>query len=72
MMINSYDENRLLTTKEAAEYLRYRPSYIYNLVCKGVLKPYKCGNKRQGSLRFEKGELDRFLGRKKYVNKKAR
>lgn len=64
-MINvfSCESNRLLNSKQAAEYLGFKVSYIYNLVYRGVLKPYKCGNRSKGSLRFLKADLDEYLGR---------
>lgn len=64
----SCDSNRLLNSKQVAHYLGYKQSYIYNLVYSGVLKPYKCGNKHKGSLRFLKSDLDDFLGRPKDGN----
>lgn len=69
-MINVFtcESNRLLNSKQAAEYLGYKQSYIYNLVYGGVLKPYKCGKKAKGSLRFLKSDLDNFLGRPKDAN----
>jgi excisionase family DNA binding protein len=57
------DANRLLNSKQAAEYLDYKVSYIYNLVHKGDLVPYKGRNRSRGKLRFVKADLDKFLGR---------
>jgi excisionase family DNA binding protein len=57
------ENNRLLNTRQAAEYLGFKIGYMYNLVFNGVLKPYKCGKKAKGSLRFLKSDLDKFLGR---------
>lgn len=54
--------HRFLNTKEASEYLGLKVSYIYNLVQKGRLKAHKCGNTKQGGLRFTIEELNRFLG----------
>lgn len=64
---NIYDleKNRLLNTNQVSEYLGYKRSYIYNLVHKGMLKPYKCGNRSKGALRFLISDLDNFLGRLK-------
>lgn len=64
--------NRLLNSKQAAKYLGFKVSYIYNLVYSGVLKTYKCGNKPNGSLRFLKSDLDAFLGRPKGGDKEIR
>lgn len=61
----SCNNNRLLNSRQAAEYLGFKISYIYNLVHKGALSPYKCGKKTKGSLRFLKSDLDEFLGRPK-------
>ena len=61
----SCDNNRLLNSKQAAEYLGFKIGYIYNLVHRGELSPYKCGKKTKGSLRFLKSDLDEFLGRPK-------
>lgn len=58
------ESNRLLNTKQAAEYLGYKVNYIYNLVSKGELMPLKCGGKKKGGLRFPKIELDGYLGKK--------
>lgn len=57
------DKNRLLNTTETAEYLGYKVSYIYNLVHKGELLPFKGGRKSKGKLRFVKSDLDVYLGR---------
>lgn len=59
----SYESNRLMSTTETSEYLGYKKGTIYNLVNKGILKPYKCGPGSKGKLRFLKSELDKFLGR---------
>jgi len=59
----SYPPHRLLNSKETCEYLGLKRSYLYNLVGKGLLRPYKCGQKAKGNLRFIKSDLDRFLGR---------
>jgi excisionase family DNA binding protein len=55
--------NRLLNTKEASELLGLSIGYIYNLTATGILKPYKVGGGKNGSLRFEKSYLEDFLGR---------
>ncbi|MFA6238145.1 MAG: helix-turn-helix domain-containing protein [Bacteriovorax sp.] len=62
---NIYDleKNRLLNSDQVAEYLGFKRSYIYNLVHKGILKPFKCGKKAKGRLRFLISDLDKFLGR---------
>ena len=62
------EPNRLLTSRQAAEYLGYKVSYIYNLVYLGVLRPLKPGNRTKGTLRFVKKDLDHFLGRSTYAN----
>lgn len=59
----SYESNRLMSTIETSEYLGYKKGTIYNLVNKGLLRPYKCGPGAKGKLRFLKSELDKFLGR---------
>ena len=59
----NFESNRFMNTKQAAHYLGLKVSYIYNLVHKGELTPYKCGKKTKGSLRFIKVDLDRFLGK---------
>jgi excisionase family DNA binding protein len=61
-IMNERIKYELLNSKEAAEYLGLKVSYIYNLVNKGQLKALKCGNSRKGSLRFTIEELNRFLG----------
>ena len=54
--ISSLD--RILTTKETAEYLRSTPKQIRKWVYQGKIKAYKlCGK----SLRFKKVELDLLL-----------
>lgn len=69
----SFESNRLVETKQAAHYLGFRVSYIYNLVHLGKLRAFKCGNRKKGSLRFLKGDLDAFLGRGgEYVDQKTR
>jgi excisionase family DNA binding protein len=68
----SFENNRLLTTKQAAHYLGFSVGHIYNLVYMGELVPLKCGKKPKSSLRFSKRDLDEFLGRQVYDNKKAR
>lgn len=60
-----YPENRLMNSKQAAHYLGFKTTYIYNLVHKGKLNPLKCGQKAKGSLRFSKSDLDKFLGKGK-------
>lgn len=57
------EDNRYLTTKQAATYLGYKVSYVYNLVYSGLLRPYKCGNRPKAALRFLKKDLDHFLVR---------
>lgn len=54
--------NELLNTDEAAQYLGYKKSYIYNLVHQGKLKARKCGRGLRGGLRFVKSDLDDYLG----------
>lgn len=54
--------HKFLNTKEAAEYLGLKRSYVYNLVSRGRLSPNKCGNREKGGLRFTIEELNRFLG----------
>lgn len=57
---NLYDPQtgaRLLTVKEAAEYLNYHPFSIYRLVMQGVLTAHRRAGK---TLLFIKEELDRF------------
>lgn len=68
--INVFDmeDNRLLTTKQAATLLGYKVSYVYNLVYSGLLKPYKCGNRPKAALRFLKRDLEQFLGRHPHDN----
>lgn len=61
--IYNCDSNRLLNSREASQYLGFKLGYVYNLVHKGELKPYKCGNKSKGSLRFLKSDLNDYLGR---------
>lgn len=65
MQENIYDleKNRLLDSKQTAEYLGFTRSYIYNLVYKGILKPFKSGLKAKGRLRFLISDLDKFIGR---------
>lgn len=58
-----YPPHRLMNSSEACEYLGIKKSYLYNLVNKGLLRPFKCGQKAKGNLRFVKSDLDRFLGR---------
>lgn len=60
--------NRLLNSAQAAEYMGYKTSYIYNLVYKGILKPLKTGKREKGALRFIKKDLDKFLGRGDYAD----
>jgi len=62
-------ENRLLNSKQTALYLGYKVSYLYNLVHRGELRPYKAGGKAKGSLRFLKSDLDKYLGRPNGVHK---
>ncbi len=59
----SFESNRLMNTQEACSYLGYKRGTLYNLVSKGMLKPFKRGQKAKGNLRFIKSDLDRFLGR---------
>lgn len=59
---NLYD-NQLLNSKQAATYLGYKVSYLYNLVCKGEIRSYKGGNRKGAALRFDRRDLDAFLGR---------
>lgn len=66
------ESNRLLNSTQAAEYLGYKRSYIYNLVYNGLLKNYKCGNGSKGSLRFLKSDLDEYIGRTSNDNQEAR
>jgi excisionase family DNA binding protein len=61
--VHNLESNRLINSAQAAEYLGYKVSYIYNLVYNGRLKAFKCGNKAKGSLRFLKSDLDKYLGR---------
>lgn len=55
--------NEFVGVREAARYLGYSVNYLYNLVSKGEVKVYKCGNKRNGKLRFLKRDLNIYLGR---------
>lgn len=61
--IYNCNSNMLLNSKQASEYLGFKLSYLYNLVHKGEIKVYKCGNKAKGSLRFLKSDLNKYLGR---------
>ncbi len=49
----------LLTTAEAAAYLRVHPETIRGWVRKGVIPAVKFGNR--GGFRFMREDLDRFL-----------
>lgn len=66
--IYKMESNRLMNSSQAAEYLGYKVSYIYNLVYSGKLKALKPGNNPKGSLRFVKSDLDKFLGWEEYAN----
>ncbi|MCL2792437.1 MAG: excisionase family DNA-binding protein [Spirochaetaceae bacterium] len=50
---------RPLNTKEAAEFLGYRESYIYQLLNKRKLTFYKTGNK----VCFKREDLEKYLYR---------
>lgn len=54
-------EKDYLTTKEAADYLKINPNYLYILVSKGKVPV----NKPLGKLYFSKADLDLFLSKKK-------
>jgi excisionase family DNA binding protein len=53
-----------LNVKEAAAFLGFKPSYLYNLVHYGRITAYKPGGK---TLFFKQEDLDRFV----YRNKKT-
>ncbi len=51
----------LLTSQEAAAYLRCSVKTLYNYKCNGKLKGINIGGTSQGPLRFKKSDLDIFL-----------
>jgi excisionase family DNA binding protein len=51
------EDARLLTAREAADYLRLSLGTVYNMVSKGRLRPGRAGNR----LRFRREDLDRYL-----------
>jgi excisionase family DNA binding protein len=59
---------KLLTVREAAEYLSYHPFSLYRLVMQGALKPHR---KAGRSLLFLKEELDRFKLTNAWAARKA-
>jgi excisionase family DNA binding protein len=60
--ISTAPENKPLNLKEAAEFLGFKPSYIYNLVHFGKITAYKPGGK---ILYFRQEDLERFVFRNK-------
>lgn len=54
-------QNDLLTSQEAAAYLRCSVKTLYNYKCNGKLKGINIGGTSQGALRFRKADLDNFL-----------
>ena len=54
------EEEEFLTTKEAAELLRVRPSTIYYLVKRGRLKRYPLGR-----LRFTRTDIEQLMAEEK-------
>lgn len=56
-MHNNALEDRLLTVKEAALYLGFRPGTVYNKVSEGIIPHIKLGN----TLRFRRSELDLWI-----------
>jgi len=50
-------EKRLLTVKEACEYLGISKTTLYKLIKEGKLKPVKLGK----ITRFEKEDIDRLI-----------
>lgn len=51
----------LLTSQEAAAYLRCSVKTLYNYKCNGKIKGINIGGTSQGPLRFKKADLDIFL-----------
>jgi len=54
------DQGRLLTAKEAAEFLRVHPVTLYSWVSQGRIPSIKMGRKRL----FDRGELEKWLKNK--------
>ena len=54
-------EKRLLTVKEACEYLNISKATLYKLIKKGDLKPIKLSN----ATRFDVNDIEEFIKRKK-------
>ena len=50
-------ENKPLSVREAAEFLNFKPCYIYNLVHFGKLTAYKPGGKK---LLFKQCDIEKF------------
>jgi len=51
------ETSRPLNVQEAAEFLNYKPSYVYNLVSFGKLPAYKPSGKK---LLFKISDLEKF------------
>lgn len=54
------NDRKLLTTAEAADYLGYRPSYLYKLMMQHAIPYYKPGGKL---CFFDKSDLDAWQKR---------
>ena len=59
-MERALDEGRLLTVKEAADFLRVHPVTLYSWVSQGRIPSIKMGRKRL----FDRRELEKWLGNK--------
>lgn len=61
-LIKPYPLKRLLTVREAAQYLGISPQTLYNGVCPKSKRPFPVKPKRVGkAVRFDIRDLDKFI-----------
>lgn len=59
--MQSIGSGRLITAKEAADYLKISIQTLYNLKCQGKLRGYNLGGSKKGKLYFLEGDLTALI-----------
>ena len=54
--------NSILNVKDTCTFLGIKPSYLYNLVYEGKIKPLPKVNGKKASLKFLKADLEKYVG----------